>query len=75
MSTDHIAHGSPEAYREFIAEAAGMARIQAQLIETYASIGDDAGAAYALRKLMLYAKTLLTTVCDLQEENLRREFE
>lgn len=75
MSAESIAHGTPEAYREFIAETAGMARIQAEMIETFASIGDDAGTQYALRKLMAYSKTLLKVVCDLHEENTRREFE
>lgn len=64
---DHIAHGSPEAYREFIGEMLAMASIQAQLGETYASIGDDAGLEYAIRRLVAYVRASRDTLLDLKE--------
>ncbi len=39
---DHISHGTPAAYREFIAENLSLAQIQADLGATFAAIGAEA---------------------------------
>jgi hypothetical protein len=63
------AHGTPAAFREFIAETLAMAQLQAGLGTTYATIGDDVGLAYAVRSLVAYTKAALTTLNDLRESN------
>jgi hypothetical protein len=64
--TNHIAHGTPEALREFIAENVGLAAIQADLIRVYAELGDDRGLEYGLRHFVAYAKAALNTFADLR---------
>lgn len=66
IDPDNIAHGTPEAYREFIHEALFGAEIQAQLGTTYAAIGDDAGLEYALRRLVAYTRAAFTVLADLK---------
>lgn len=74
MNDQHIAHGTPEAFREFIAECLGMARIQAELGGTYAAIGDDAGLEYAVRRLVAYTRAALGTLNDLRADKAQEEF-
>jgi hypothetical protein len=64
-------YGSPEAYRESIAEHLAMTRIQAELGITYAQIGDDVGLAYTARRLVAYFKAALGDLNDLQESKKR----
>lgn len=64
--TQGVSHGTPWAYREFIEETLAMARIQAELGVTYASIGDDAGLEYAVRRLVAYTRAALGTLNDLR---------
>jgi hypothetical protein len=66
-SHDHISHGSPAALREFIAENIFLAGMQTELICTYASLGDDKGMEYALRRFTAYAKAALSTLSELKE--------
>ena len=61
-----VSHGTPGVLREYIGEALDMARIQADLGVTYATIGDDAGLEYTLRKLVAYTKAALATLNDLR---------
>jgi len=63
----NVAHGTPDALREFIAENAGLARIQAELAETFAAIGDDTGLEYAVRRLLAYTRQVVGTLADLKE--------
>jgi hypothetical protein len=51
--------------REFIHENAGFVRIQADLAQTYAELGDDAGLRYALRKLVAHVKAATSSFNDL----------
>jgi hypothetical protein len=64
--------GSADELREFIAEMLAMARIQTELGQTYASIGDDIGLAYAMRSLIIYVKTAAATTNDLKAHKNRR---
>jgi hypothetical protein len=65
-------HGTPDAYREFIGETLAMARTQADLGATYASIGDDAGLEYAVRRLVAYTRAALGTLNDLRTTKEQR---
>ena len=58
--------GTPDAYREFIAHALGRAEILANLGQTYAEIGDDAGLDYSIRSLAAYIQTAVSTLADLK---------
>ncbi len=71
-STQGVAQGTPWAYREFIEETLSMARIQAELGVTYASIGDDAGLEYAVRRLVAYTRAALGTLNDLRTTKEQR---
>ena len=64
--SDHISHGSPAAYREFIHEMAGLAAVQASLAMQYAEIGDDAGLEYAMRRWVAYTRAAVGTLKDLK---------
>jgi hypothetical protein len=66
--SEHIYHGTPAAYREFIAETLSMARIQAELGATYAAIGDDVGLEYAMRRMVAYTRAALRTLTDLKTD-------
>ena len=67
-----VLHGTPDAYREFIGETLAMACIQADLGVTYASISDDAGLEYAVRRLVAYTRAALTTLNDLRTTKEQR---
>ena len=45
----HIAHGTPEALREFIRECLHMTAFYAGMGVDYAAVGDDAGLRYSTR--------------------------
>jgi hypothetical protein len=66
MDGENIAHGTPEAYREFIREMLTLAQLQADLAATYAAIGDDVGLEYALRRLVAYTRAAATVFKDLK---------
>ena len=66
LAAPPVAHGTPEALREFIGECAAMARISAELAETYAAIGDDVGLSYQLRRLVAYTRAAVSTMADLR---------
>jgi hypothetical protein len=68
MSAYPAPYGTPEALRQFIAENTDMARIQAELATTYASIGDDVGLEYAIRRLVAYTRAAVSTLPDLRAE-------
>jgi hypothetical protein len=64
---EHVAHGTSDALREFIAENAAMLGIQATLAAQYAAIGDDTGLEYAVRRLLAYTRQIVGTLADLKE--------
>jgi hypothetical protein len=66
MDCENIAHGTPEAYREFIHEMLVLAQLQAELAATYAAIGDDVGLEYALKCLVAYLRAATTVFKDLK---------
>ena len=53
-SFDHVAHGTPTALREYIAECITRTASQAELVQTCAEIGDDRGLKHALRRFAAY---------------------
>jgi len=60
-----VLHGTRAALREFAAELLGMACIQAELGERFATLGDDVGLRYAIRRLAAYVQAAAQTVHDL----------
>jgi uncharacterized protein (DUF1800 family) len=60
------AHGTPDAYREYIHEMLSLAQVQANLGTTYAAVGDDTGLEYALRRLVAYTRTAVAVLSDLK---------
>lgn len=64
-------YGSPEAYREFIAENLQMIQIHAELGVLHASVGDDTGLTYAVRRIMAYYKAVFETLTDLKAHKQR----
>jgi hypothetical protein len=66
-TTDHVAYGDPEPFREFVAENFGLAIIHLQQAIIYAEVGDDAGLEYAARRATAYFKCALSTLRDLKE--------
>lgn len=69
---DYISHGTPAAYREFIAEKLSMARIHADLGVTYAAIGDDAGLVYAVRCQVAYTRAAHIALKDMKTKRMER---
>lgn len=63
----HIAYGTPEAYRQFIAETLAGAEIHANVARTYAEIGNDAGLAYAIRCLVACTRASVSAMADLKD--------
>jgi hypothetical protein len=55
-------------FREFVGETLAMAQVQAELGAKYASIGDDAGLEYSIRRLVAYTKAAISTLDDLKAE-------
>jgi len=74
MKSETISHGTPEAYREFIHEMAGLAKIQAEMVMKYAEIGDDTGLSYAARQWLAYTKAAVETLKDLRSLKQAEEF-
>lgn len=64
---NHIAYGTPDAYREFIAETLAGAEIHARIGVTYAEIGNDAGLDYAIRCLVANARAAVSVLADLKQ--------
>jgi hypothetical protein len=60
--------GAAEAARDFLTEALGMVKIQAELAQTYSIIGDRAGLRYATRNLVSYVKVAVATVREVTDE-------
>jgi hypothetical protein len=71
LNYDQIAHGTPDASREFIGEHLSLAALQADLGATYAAVGDDVGLEYAVRRLVAYTRAAIGTLADLKEDKNR----
>ena len=66
----NVAHGTPDALREFIHEHLGLAILQAQVGMAFAEAGDDTGLDYAARKLAAYTRTVLSALADLKDTKM-----
>jgi hypothetical protein len=62
----NVAHGTPEALREFIHEQLSLAILYAQNGMGYAEAGDDVGLEYDLRRLAAYTRAALSAFADLK---------
>jgi hypothetical protein len=63
---DHIAYGTPAAYRHDIAQDAWSVGIYAEQIQRYCELGDDAGLAYAVRCLIGGTRAIAGTTAELK---------
>jgi hypothetical protein len=52
---------------EFLQECAGGIRIHAELVQTFAEIGDPAGVCYALKRLFAHAKAAQPVFTELRD--------
>jgi hypothetical protein len=52
---------------EFLHECAGGIRIHAELVQTFAEIGDPAGVCYALKRLFAHAKAAHPVFAELRD--------
>jgi hypothetical protein len=71
----HIAYGTPEAVRQFVAENFGLACIHAKQAVTFADIGDDIGLEYAARRAAAYVKCALGALHDMKEAKAAKAVE
>jgi hypothetical protein len=51
--------------REAIGEQAGLIQIQADIVQMFASLGDDAGVTYALKRPVAHARAAAQTANEL----------
>jgi hypothetical protein len=58
---------------EFLHECAGEIQIHAALVQTFAEIGDPAGACYALRQLFAHVKAAHPVYVELRDEAASNE--
>jgi hypothetical protein len=56
---------------EFLHECAGGIRIHAELVQTFAEIGDTAGACYSLKRLFAHARAAHSVFVELRDEARR----
>jgi hypothetical protein len=52
---------------EFLYECAGGVAVHAALVQTFAEIGDTAGACYAMRRLLAHAKAAHPVYVELRD--------
>ena len=64
-------YGSQDAYRQAIAETLDMVCFHAELGIRYASVGDDFGLTYTIRRLATYLRAAIGTHADLQASKSR----
>lgn len=73
MNTPASFPSAAEQCRAYIAELSGVIAVNAEIIERYAELGDDAGLEYQLRRLVLHVRAATATFKDLAAiENARR---
>lgn len=68
------AHGTREAAREFIGEMVGGLIAHAQVIRTYAAIGDDTGLLYAGRCTVAYLRAMEAGIAELERTRAVERF-
>jgi hypothetical protein len=69
---DHrVAAARRELRLEFLHECAGGIRIHAELVQTFAEIGDTAGACYSLKRLFAHARAAHSVFVELRDEARR----
>jgi hypothetical protein len=70
---DDTGHGTPEMLCQEIASTAAAAAFHADMAAQYASVGNVAGALYALRCLIACTKAAAAHGKDLHERRAREE--
>ena len=64
---DHIAYGSLDAYRAFIAETLAGAEIHARIGQSYVEAGNDAGLEYSVRCLIANVRAAASVLAELKK--------
>ena len=64
---DHIAYGSLDAYREFIAETLAGAEIHARIGQSYVEAGNDAGLEYSVRCMIANVRAAASILAELKK--------
>lgn len=64
---DHLAYGSLDAYRAFIAETLAGAEIHARIGQSYVEAGDDAGLKYSVRCLIANVRVAASILAELKK--------
>jgi hypothetical protein len=67
-SPPHINEARRQLNLEFLHECAGGIAVHAALVQTFAEIGDAAGACYAMRRLFAHVKAAHPVYVELREE-------
>jgi hypothetical protein len=68
-ASDPHSYGTPDVYRQFIAETLAGAEIHARIGQNYAEIGDDPGLDYAIRCLIANTRAAVSVLANLKEMN------
>jgi hypothetical protein len=68
-ASDPQSYGTPDVYRQFIAETLAGAEIHARIGQNYAEIGNDPGLDYAIRCLVANTRAAVSVLANLKEMN------
>lgn len=66
---DLNSYGTPDVYRQYIAETLAGAEIHARIGQNYAEIGNDPGLDYAIRCLVANTRAVVLVLANLKEMN------
>jgi hypothetical protein len=68
MPASEVAHGTPEMLREAIAEQLWLVGCNCENAIRYVELGDDAGLAYSVRRIVACTHAIVATTADLVEQ-------
>ena len=71
LNPDDYAYGDPDKLRAYIAERMAAVAMRADLVNTYAVLGDDVGLRYAMRCAAAEFRVALNLLGDLTEQTER----
>jgi hypothetical protein len=63
--TSDVAHGTPEALREFVAEQLWYVGRLVELAQVHLEIADDDGLRRDVRRMVAYMRAIIATVAEL----------
>ncbi|SEF41003.1 hypothetical protein SAMN04488144_101142 [Methylobacterium sp. 190mf] len=71
LNPDDFEFGDPNKLRAYIAERMAAVAMRADLVNTYAALGDDAGLRYSMRCAAAEFRAALNLLGDLTEQTER----